>query len=163
MPKYTSIVVGFGLFIASFFLEARVSNNVGHSMVWVLRSMGVFFVVLPVLISFGKHYKQKSEEKKKSFFVKNGIKATATLLSVKRTGVFLNKVPQFEFAFKIKPPCPAGRSDNKKEFTTKTKKYIRFVDLSEIFEGMKIPAYIHPEIEGKIFLMWEEVGIGNAF
>ena len=156
MSKNTFIALGLVLFIASFFLANKVSNRVGESMVWIMRVLGAWFVIFPIIVLLGKRIKRKKEEEKKSFFLKNGIKATATLLSANRTGVFLNKVPQIMFEFKID-------SEGKKEFTTTAKKYIRFIDLSEISEGMKIPAYIHPENDGKIFLMWEEVGIGRAF
>lgn len=156
MSKKTFIGLGLVLFIASFFVADRTINRAGETIVWGLRFLGGCFVIFPVLGLLGKHLRRKKEEQEKSFFLKNGTHAMATLLSVKRTGVFLNKVPQFEFEFKIE-------SDRQMEMKVQVKKYIRFVDLSEISEGMKVPAYIHPENDGKIFLMWEEVGIGRAF
>lgn len=154
MGNYSHIVIGLCLIAGSFFLPAH--NQVGESMVWTLRLLGGFFIVLPCVGFLRKNYRHRKEKKKKNFFLKRGIKATATLLSAQRTGAFLNKVPQILFELKI-------NSGGKKEYVIKVKKYIRFVDLSEISEGMIIPAYIHPEDDGKVFLMWGKAGIGDAF
>src|SRR5699024_5990124 len=99
---------------------------------------------------------KKKKKKARLFFKQNGIEAMAILLSANRTGVYINRVPQFLFEFRIK-------AENREEFNTSVKKYIRFVDLSQIVEGMKIPAYIHPEDPEKVLMMWEKAGIGDAF
>lgn len=156
MSRYFFLITGIGLFVGSFFLENSMSNQVGNSIVGTLRIMGGGFILLPVLFFFRKRYRHKKRENKKVFFLEKGIPATATLVSAERTGVFLNKIPQFLFVFKVS-------SSEREVFTTSEKKYIRFVDLSEISDGMKIPAYLHPADEHKIFLLWEKIGIGNAF
>jgi hypothetical protein len=156
MGKQLFIVLGLALIAASFVLAANANNAVSGSMVWTLRFMGGFFVLIPLLTALGRKVVKKNAEKRKSFFMQNGIEATATMLSAQRTGMFLNKVPQIQFEFEIE-------SKDLKTYTASVKKYIRFVDYSNITEGMKIPAYIHPEDRENVLIMWEKAGFGEAF
>lgn len=92
----------------------------------------------------------------RSFFREKGIRGTATVLQVGKTGAYINHVPQF--LFKIKVIAAGGR-----EITTSLKKFVDKRDLPKLEKGLRIPALVHPANDEKILLLWEEAGIKPAF
>ena len=94
--------------------------------------------------------------RKANFFQEKGIRGTATVLQVGKTGAYINHVPQF--LFKIKVVAAGGR-----EIITSYKKFVGAKDLPRLEKGLRIPALVHPENDEKILLLWEEAGIEPAF
>lgn len=86
----------------------------------------------------------------------NGIYATATLLSVEKTGMSLNKSPQMLFKVNVS-------IQDQSDYLGECKKYIQPKDLPKIKKGMQIPAYVHPKNKNKFMLLWADVDIDDAF
>jgi len=86
----------------------------------------------------------------------SGMKCQAILRSVERTGSTVNNIHQYEFSFDVKP-------DSGDMFTYQEKKLIDPIYMASIKVGMAVPAYVMPDDHDKVWIVWEEVGIKDAF
>lgn len=93
-------------------------------------------------------------EKEKAEIIETGVPGKAYLLSVERTGTRVNSVHQYKFTFRI--ACENGES-----FEMSRKKLVDPIYMGSIQIGMEIPVYVSPEKE--VVILWEKVGIGEAF
>lgn len=94
-------------------------------------------------------------ENEKRKIIETGTKAVAILMSAERTGNIVNNIHQYEFHFKVE--SISGKSIEYSE-----KKLIDPLYMSSIKMRMEIPAYVSIDGE-KILILWEEVGIKDAF
>lgn len=94
--------------------------------------------------------------RKTNFLREKGIRGTATVLQVEKTGAYINHVPQFLFKIKV---IAAGE----REIVTTCKKFVDANHGSKLEKGLRIPALVHPANDDKILLLWEDAGIEPAF
>jgi len=95
-------------------------------------------------------------EKDKRLIEANGLKCIAFLRAVERTGSTVNNIHQYQFLFDVKP-------DSGDAFTYQEKKLIDPIYMDRIEIGMAVPAYVMPGNQSKVWVLWEDVGIKNAF
>lgn len=93
-------------------------------------------------------------EKERAEIIETGTPATATLLSVERTGTIVNSVHQYGFVFQIAPKT--GES-----FELNRKKLIDPLYMGNIKIGMEIQAYVNKDKD--VAILWGKAGIGEAF
>src|SRR5690606_41191961 len=89
-------------------------------------------------------------ETEKATLKADGIKCTATLTAIERTGTIVNSIHQYAFSFDIQP-------DSAQAFTYSEKKLVDPIYLSSIRIGMDIPAYLSKDND-KVWVVWEDVG-----
>ncbi|MEC3879824.1 hypothetical protein [Parapedobacter sp. 10938] len=94
-------------------------------------------------------------DKEKAALKADGIKCTATLAAIERTGTIVNNIHQYAFSFTIQPG--SGQS-----FSYQEKKLIDPIYMSSIKIGMVIPAYASHDKE-IVWVVWEDVGVNDAF
>lgn len=94
--------------------------------------------------------------KEREMVMRDGVKATATLLTVERTNNTVNNIHQYAFTFRVQP-------DSGPAFEFTRKKLIDPIYMSNIKPGMTIPAHSLAGKEGETVIHWEEAGIGDAF
>lgn len=94
-------------------------------------------------------------DKEKTALKTDGIKCTATLTAIDRTGTIVNNIHQYAFSFSVQP-------DSGQPFTHREKKLIDPIYMSSIKIGMAIPAYASQDKE-TVWVVWEDVGVNDAF
>lgn len=94
-------------------------------------------------------------EKEKAEIMENGIKATATLISVEWTGNVINYMRQYRFDFRI-------MAETGEAFDFSQKKTIDPIFMGNIKKGVEIPAYVG-ETREDVVILWEEIGVEDAF
>ncbi|WP_262247998.1 hypothetical protein [Parapedobacter soli] len=85
----------------------------------------------------------------------DGVKGTAILTAIERTGTIVNSIHQYAFTFDI-------NTDSTQAFSHTEKKLIDPIYLSSIQIGMVIPAYLSKDNE-KVWIDWEDAGIKDAY
>lgn len=94
-------------------------------------------------------------EKEKATLKTEGVKCTAILTAVERTGTTVNNIHQYACSFDIK-------MDSAQNFPYREKKLIDPIYMSSIQIGMSIPAYVSRD-KKDIWVVWEDVGVKDAF
>lgn len=148
MVKNIFVLLGIGFIIAFFFTDPAAKTDDGYSLRYFFLTMGVWFTGLPFLITGYVRYRRKRRMKRKKYFMKNGINATATVIDAERTGTMINNVPQYRFYLKVTTPAD-------EEYNITVKKVVGY-DIFRLKPGVEIPMFIDPKDKGEYFICWEE-------
>lgn len=126
-----AIVVGVLLVIAAFIVNPIIGGILGS----------IEFVAL--FLTYRTHIKPSVEY---SALLKNGIKATATILSIAETGIWINNAPVLKIKLMVKVP-------EKKEYTTVMETAISYFDATKYRTGTQIPILVDRNNLNKIQLV----------
>lgn len=127
----SAIVVGVLLVIAAFIVNPLIGGIIGI----------IEFVAL--LLTYRTHIKPTVEY---STLLKNGIKATATIRSIKETGTWINNAPVLKIELTVKVP-------GKTEYITEIETAISYFDATKYTTGSQIPILVDPNNLNKIQLV----------
>lgn len=116
---------------------------------------GLALIIQPLLSGLIRRKFNKRNNDRNPSLLKYGVKATATLLEIQRTGVIVNQMPQYRFKIKV-------ISVEGKEVVITRNKVIDFPDRPKLQEGMQLPALMDADNPPKVLLFWEEAGINTA-
>jgi hypothetical protein len=122
---------------------ARTGDNMS------LKTFGMIWILLQLVMNgvlFGYLNRQK---KRALYFSRNGIRATATILSADTTGTTINDMPQIELRLEI---APADRMP----YTLTDKRCWNPLALAGLQKGAKLPVLIDPRHPKKIMFCEEE-------
>jgi hypothetical protein len=115
---------------------------------WVTAlSLAITFVVTPLAIRFIRQTLGQDRT-----ILENGIPARAKILSVRQTGLMLNRQPRVEFQLEVHPSFGMP-------YRAQAKAVIALVSIPQFQAGVEVPVKIHPMDMTKVAL----VSRGQAF
>jgi hypothetical protein len=114
-----------------------------------LKTFGIVWILLQFVINGALFGYLNWQKKRAVYFARNGIRATATILSADTTGTTVNDMPQIELRLEIVPP-------DRMPYTIVDKRCWNPLSLAGLQKGAKLPVLIDPRRPTKIMFYEEE-------
>ena len=132
--------VGWGLVL--FFLLGGIAFTIAIPEIWLGQIWVVVALGLAALYLVMGRRAAKAEKLRTT-----GIPATATILQVEQTGMYVNEQPQMRFVLRVD-------AEGREPFEVEKTSVVPFVALGKLSSGQALPVYLDPEDPDDLVLDW---------
>lgn len=138
-------IVGLGMLIGGYTAAPGSLTDDGYPLNYFLYTMGGFFILFPVALTAIIWYFNRNNVQKMADLKANGLKGKARVLTIQRTGVSINNIPQVILQLSI-------TTDSGQQFTVDYKKCIDPFYYNLITPERELTVYISRENKQEVYL-----------
>ncbi len=140
---------GWGLIL--FFLIGGIAFTIAIPEIWI-GQIWIAVALFLALLYFVMNRRADKVERLRT----EGIPATATILSMEQTGMYVNEMPRVNFQLRVQP-------QNGEAFEIDKAATVPFIALGQLGVGKQIPVYLDPKNPEEVELDWGSVAAPFTF
>lgn len=142
-------LVGAGMLVAGYFAAQGSMTDDGYPLNYFFYCMGTFFIIWPVILFGTIKYFYRRAAQRVSYLREHGLKGTARVLHMRRTGLTINNVPQVVLDLSI-------TTDLGEQLQVSYKKCIDPIYYNLIRPDTNVTVYVDPANKKKVYIDFEE-------